>query len=279
MDINKVKESFPEIEVLKAFPASGQKFVFLINHPKHSKSILKIVKEMNERIVREIEISTDLRLQNVPSIYETGTFKTNEEEHTYFIEQYISGNSLKSEIENKKFTVKRSLNLLESLLKTAVELEKAKIVHRDIKPDNIICSESDEFFLIDFGIARMLNRESLTLTKAVVGPHTPGYGAPELFQYSKSNITIKADLFSIGVVVYEAILSKHPFITGNEVDLSEIWYRTATVVPQDFSIIGDEDKKLMGFLQTLMQKHISKRPPTAEKALEWLYIVRESVSF
>ena len=279
MDANKLKDCFPEIEILKEFPVSGQKFVFLINHPNHGEVILKIVKEMNERVLREIEIATSQQLQNIPKIYGVGSFAYDEAEYTYFIEQYIPGNSLKLEIAAKRFTVKRGLDLLESLLKTAVELEKTKIVHRDIKPDNIICCDDGSFFLIDFGIARILDKTSLTYTKAAVGPHTPGYGAPELFQYNKPNITIKADLFSIGVVVYESILGKHPFITGNEIDVNEIWYRTATVVPQDFSITGDDDRKLIGFLQTLMQKHISKRPPTAKKALEWFYIVKESVHY
>jgi len=277
MDADRVKRYFPEVDVIKVYPDSGQKAVFLIEHPKHGKVILKIIRDMNERILREIELATNQQLRNIPKIYEVATFLADTEEHSYFIEQYISGNSLRSEIDNQKFNTERSLALLESLLKTAIELEKANVVHRDIKPDNVICSDNDEFFLIDFGIARMLNKKSLTITNAAVGPHTPGYGAPELFQYSKSNITIKADLFSIGVVVYESMFGKHPFITGNEHDINEVWYRTATAVPLDINIVGDDDRKLMGFLQTLMNKHISRRPPTAQKALDWFYIVKESV--
>jgi len=60
--------------------------------------------------------------------------------------------------------------------------------------------------------------KSLTVTAVTVGPHTPGYGAPELFQYNKTKIDSRADLFSIGVVVYQAIFGKHPFITGKEAD-------------------------------------------------------------
>ena len=127
------------------------------------------------------------------------------------------------------------------------------------------------------GIARILGAPSLTMTAMAVGPHTPGYGAPELFNYSKSDIDNRADLFSIGVVVYETIFMRHPFITGEELDISEVWMRTATVIPQDFSITGDNDRKLMSFLQTLMQKHISRRPPSARKAFEWFSIIKDTV--
>ena len=171
-----------------------------------------------------------------------------------------------------------SLKLFESLLIVVEKLESLNIVHRDIKPDNIICSDDGSFHLIDFGIARNLNLPSLTYTAAVVGPHTPGYGAPELFQYDKASINSKADLFSVGVVVYQAIFGKHPFITGKEMDINEIWYQTVTVTPENYLIPGDRDSQLMGLIQTLMQKQVSKRPPSAKKALEWFYTVQKTLT-
>ncbi len=277
MDIKLIEKSFSNVKVLKAYPNSGQKYVFLIEHAQFGEVILKIIKDMNERITREIEIATNYNITNTPQIFAVDTISIEGNTYTYIIEQYISGNNLSVELKRTSFSLDRSLCLLESLLKAAVELEKAGIVHRDIKPDNIICSDDGEFYLIDFGIARILSLTSLTYTQVAVGPHTPGYGAPELFQYNKPNISIRADLFSIGIVVYESIFGQHPFITGNEQDINEIWYKTATVVPKDFSIPGDNDRQLMSFLQTLMQKHISRRPPTARKALEWFYIINERI--
>lgn len=277
MDKNVIEKYFADIIVLHTYNESGQKYVFLIEHPAYGKSILKVVKEINERFLREIAIAKQYNLSNIPMIYEFETIFIEDKEYSYIIEQYISGNSLTIEMKQAKFTLKRSLFLLESLLRIAVELENVKIVHRDIKPENIICSNENKFYLIDFGIARILDAKSLTLTENNIGPHTPGYGAPELFQYRKSDIDIRADLFSIGVVVNETIFNKHPFITGNEQSVYDIWLETATVVPQDFYIEGDKDRKLMSFLQTLMQKHISRRPPSAIKAFEWFNIIKESI--
>ena len=156
-------------------------------------------------------------------------------------------------------------------------MEQKQIVHRDIKPDNIIKASNGRWYLIDFGIARALNMESLTYTTAMVGPHTPGYGAPELFQYTKKDIDSRADIFSLGVVVFEAVTGKHPFIRGDELDLNEIWYNTVTIIPQSVEIDGDVDMQFIGLLQTFMQKHVTRRPETASKAYEWFTSVKEHI--
>lgn len=117
----------------------------------------------------------------------------------------------------------------------------------------------------------------MTYTEAKIGPHTPGYGAPELFQYTKKEIDSRADLFSLGVVVFEAITGKHPFIRGDEMDLNEIWYRTVTIMPQSVIIEGDKDMQFVGLLQTFMQKHVTRRPENAEKAYEWFKSVKSYI--
>ncbi|MDD4759179.1 MAG: protein kinase [Lascolabacillus sp.] len=232
---------------------------------------------MGPRILREIEIATNSNVPQIPKVFEVETKSIGSNAYTYIIEQYIDGNSLAVEFRKNIFSLEKSINLLESLLQTVVELEKVGVVHRDIKPDNIICARTGEFYLIDFGIARVLGSTSLTMTEMAIGPHTPGYGAPELFNYSKRDIDSRADLFSIGVVIYESIFHKHPFITGDEIDVHEILMKTSTVLPQEHHIPEDKDRNLIGFIQTLMQKHISKRPPSAERALEWFYIVKRSL--
>lgn len=173
--------------------------------------------------------------------------------------------------------LEEALGLTEQILKIIVQMEERHIVHRDIKPDNILRSKSGEWYLIDFGIARALDMNSLTLTTMQIGPHTPGYGAPELFQYTKKDIDSRADIFSLGVVVFEAVTGTHPFVRGDEVDLNEIWYNTVTIIPQSVEIDGDVDMQFIGLLQTFMQKHITRRPDTAEKALAWFDNVKKEL--
>jgi serine/threonine protein kinase len=278
MLISELIKKYPSLKVIKTYPESGQKWVHLVDVDAYGVVMLKIIKRMDERIQREIDIVNQNDIPGVPKIKDISSFQHNGVEYHYLFEEYIDGETLTDVLRRGPLNLQQSLKLFEGLLIVVAKLESLGIVHRDIKPDNIICAKDGSYRLIDFGIARNLNLASLTLTAVAVGPHTPGYGAPELFQYNKTEINSKADLFSIGVVIYQAIFGKHPFITGKEADLNEIWYRTATVTPQDYLIPGDTDSQLIGLIQTLMQKQVSKRPPSAQKALEWYYTVLGTLS-
>lgn len=278
MLIDEIKKTHPSLDVIKSYPESGQKLVYLVHTDTYETVMLKIIKKMDERIRREIDIVNNNDIPGVPKIYETSSFDYNGEKHFYILEEYIEGESLSERLARGPLSVQEAVRLMKDLLTVVARLEAIGIVHRDIKPANIICASDGSFRLIDFGIARNLNLASLTLTAAVIGPHTPGYGAPELFQYDKAKISSKADLFSVGVVVYESIFGRHPFVTGKEADYNEIWYRTATVIPKTEVIPGDTDGQLAGLVLTLMQKQVSKRPPSAAKALEWYYAVLTTLS-
>lgn len=264
-------------EIIKTFPRSGQKQVFLVKHKNYGRIILKIVENQNERVAREIQIVTENNFSNVPKVIEVNTYNIDSQKGIYLFEEYVEGTGLKDIISNGIMTLSDAMDLTEQLLLIIVEMEQKQIVHRDIKPDNIIKASNGRWYLIDFGIARALNMESLTYTTAMVGPHTPGYGAPELFQYTKKDIDSRADIFSLGVVVFEAVTGKHPFIRGDELDLNEIWYNTVTIIPQNVEIDGDVDMQFIGLLQTFMQKHVTRRPETASKAYEWFTSVKEHI--
>ena len=239
--------------------------------------MLKVVKRNNARVKREIQIVNENKFEHVPQILEVDEFDINGHAGLYIFEEYIDGESLKNYLNKGKMNLEEALILTEQLLKIIVQMEKRHIVHRDIKPDNILRSKTGDWYLIDFGIARALDMQSLTLTEVQMGPHTPGYGAPELFQYTKKDIDSRADIFSLGVVVFEAVTGTHPFIRGDEIDRNEIWYKTITIVPQSVEIEGDVDMLFIGLLQTYMQKHVTRRPETAEKALAWFNNVKKQL--
>lgn len=276
-----IEKQIEGIEIIKTLKPGGQKDVYVIESSKYGQCILKLIRASKiERVIREIEIITKYDISNVPKMYENGYIEINGNKYLYIIEEFIQGQSLFDKLEEKeKFSLKEAYNLLETLLKIEVELEENKVIHRDIKPDNILISNEGEFYLIDFGIARALEMQSLTYTEVKVGPHTPGYAAPELFQYNKGKIGTRSDLFSIGVVIYECLFGKNPFVSGKENQVEEIWYKTITVLPENIKIDGDTQQQFMGLIETLMMKQISKRPPSAQKALEWLQSIKETLVF
>lgn len=274
---NEILNNFSVRKIIRTFPESGQKQVLLVEHDQYGLVMLKVVEGNNARVKREIQIVNENKFEHVPQILEVDEFDINGHAGLYIFEEYIDGESLKNYLNKGKMNLEEALILTEQLLKIIVQMEKRHIVHRDIKPDNILRSKTGDWYLIDFGIARALDMQSLTLTEVQMGPHTPGYGAPELFQYTKKDIDSRADIFSLGVVVYEAVTGTHPFIRGDEIDRNEIWYKTITIVPQSVEIEGDVDMLFIGLLQTYMQKHVTRRPETAEKALAWFNNVKKQL--
>lgn len=271
-------ENFEVEEILKEFPKSGQKQVFLVKHKILGKVILKIVEGSDKRVEREINIVTENHFNNVPKVIEAKIFSIDDIEGVYIFEEYIDGKNLKEILEeNGKIDLNEALELTETILNVIMQMEEKEVVHRDIKPANIIKNKNGAWYLIDFGIARALNLNSLTMTEARIGPHTPGYGAPELFQYSKKDIDSRADIFSLGVVLFEAVTGEHPFINSNDMGVGEIWYNTISIVPQSVVINGDTNMQFMGLIQTFMQKHITRRPRNAIKAMEWYKNVKENL--
>lgn len=130
---------------------------------------------------------------------EVNEFDVNGQKGLYIFEEYIEGESLRNYLDNNKMGLEEALKLTEQILKIIVQMEKRHIVHRDIKPDNILRSKSGEWYLIDFGIARALDMNSLTLTAMRIGPHTPGYGAP-CFNTPKRILIVEQIFFHLGLL-------------------------------------------------------------------------------
>ncbi|MBQ9313821.1 MAG: serine/threonine protein kinase [Clostridia bacterium] len=260
---------------------AGQREVFKAVHKKYGNVVIKVVKkhDTDERVQREISINTSNNLSNVPKIYEYGFLEMENDKVLYTIEEYIDGSMLRNVLEdNKKLPLKDSIKLLETLLLLAIEFERIGIVHRDIKPDNIIMTKNNDFYLLDFGIIRVLNMKSLTRTEFAMGPNTPGYAPPEQFRNFKKDIDIRTDLFAIGVTVYECITGENPF-RKNATDPLDILYRTITVFPPEYTIEGDSDRQLISFLTVLMSKMPSRRPKDAKTAYQWFKAILPTIQY
>lgn len=124
------------------------------------------------------------------------------------------------------------------------------------------------FWLLDFGIARHLDLTSITATEEHFGPHTLGYAAPEQYRNLKPQIDSRADLFSLGVVAYEAISGVNPF-TGEATSHLDVIRRIESTVPDRLEIQEDPSGEIAAFISLLIEKYSSRRPKTAKIALEW----------
>jgi len=280
ISIEQIKSEFLSLNSIKELKTGGQKAVYKAKHSEFDDIVLKIVTHNGNdpRILREIEIIQENFFPNVPQLYESGTIELEENSYIYIYEQLVSGSDLRTVMELKeKFSLSEVLTFLHSLLETVVALETKSIVHRDIKPDNILFDNQNKYWLIDFGIARDLNDVSLTATSANFGPHSAGYAPPEQYRNFKRLIDSRADLFSIGVVAYEMLHGFNPFTQGAN-SVIDVYLKTETLIENPLAIPGDTNNELSAFIQTLMQKNHTYRPPSAAMAFTWFSEIYNNLS-
>ena len=268
------QEEFGKIELMAR---GGQKIVFDGVHNSYGETVIKLYFQLNDpRSIREIQIEKGLSLTMVPKIYETGIIEYEGTETLYIIEQKVKGTELRKVLESgRRFSLEEAVIFLEQGLEFISCIENKGIVHRDIKPENIIRADDGKIFFLDFGIARVLGADSLTRTGAMMGPHTPGYAAPEQFNNLKREIDSRADIFSLGVVTYECITGKNPFREGS-INALEVLQKTETITPVQYSIKGDTQSQFMALLGAMMGKYPSRRPRTAKQAMDWLKVAKNT---
>src|SRR6201994_2835182 len=153
------------------------------------------------RFQREAESAAGLQHPNIVSVFDRGEW-----EGTYYIAmQYIEGPTLKQLIDSG-ITVEQGVAVIRQVLQAAGYAHRQGIVHRDLKPQNVIVDPEGKAVVTDFGIARAGVSE-ITQTGSVMG--TPHYLSPE--QAQGHDVTSVSDLYSIGVILYEALTGRVPF--------------------------------------------------------------------
>jgi len=194
----------------------GQRVVFKILHPKYGNVALKIgyyTTPTNqegwefERIQREVDILRQIDSSYYPKNFE---FQKIPNDRYLILEEYIPSPPLSECLEKFQKPVD-ALNLIKDLVIGLKIIWDKKIVHRDLKPDNILITQNGRAKIIDLGIARMLDRDSITQT-IYGGPLSRLYAAPEQHRYNKKLIDWRTDQFALGIVLVQLLLKgKHPF--------------------------------------------------------------------
>lgn len=207
-----IKNKLLEIRNLKEIHQGGQKKVFIGEKDNIGEVIIKVgsynSENTLERIKREINFlnSTNSKYypRNLDFIIDTDT------KQFLIIEEYIKSINF--------FDIKSSFNNEKEIISCFIELLKGlsiiwdqRIYHRDIKPDNILFKSKNEVVIIDLGIARFLDLDSLTNTMALRGPCTPVFAAPEQLLNKKNIIDQRTDFFALGILLTIMLYDIHPF--------------------------------------------------------------------
>ncbi len=195
--------------LLRRIGSGGMADVWLAEDPHLQRRVaLKILhrrfaqdREFVERFRREAEAAAGLSHPNIVAVFDRGDI-----EGTYYIAmQLLEGRSLK-ELIDAGLTPEQSVGLIRQVLEAAGFAHRNGVVHRDLKPQNVIVDDEGKATVTDFGIARA-GASEITQAGSVMG--TPHYLSPE--QAQGQAVTAVSDLYSIGVILYEALAGRVPF--------------------------------------------------------------------
>lgn len=169
----------------------------------------------NERSRREIEAMQRCNHPNISGVGSVGTYEHAGRSFGYVTETFIEGGTLTERMASSLLGRAEVLALGGRLISALLHLKDLALVHRDIKPDNIMLRDgkAETPILVDLGIVRDLNAASLTQTHFQMGPGTPLYSSPEQLTNQKEMIGWQSDQFSLGIVLTVCHLGIHPFDT------------------------------------------------------------------
>jgi serine/threonine protein kinase len=201
-----------QYNVVATLGQGGQKIVFAVDHPQYGSCVLKIgafKSQMSlERVIREVETLRAISSQYYPKEF---AFQVVDSHRFYILEERIDGQPLSSQM-NRFSSASAATKLVIQIVNGLMLLWERRIVHRDVKPANIIITPTGNPRIIDLGIARLLDLASLTHSLAPFGPCTPNYASPEQLQNRKHEINHRADQFCVGTIYGQLLLrGSHPF--------------------------------------------------------------------
>ncbi len=162
--------------------------------------------EMVKRFTQELRYSRKVTHENIIRIYDL----INHDESYAISMEYFPSHSLADELKNKtKFTFERAFTLLDEICSGMHAAEQVGVVHRDVKPSNILINDNDIVKIVDFGLAAAASSADSRLTKTGILVGTPTYMAPE--QVRGKTIDSKTDIYSLGVIMYEMFTGQAPY--------------------------------------------------------------------
>ncbi|HJU97853.1 MAG TPA: Stk1 family PASTA domain-containing Ser/Thr kinase [Jiangellaceae bacterium] len=198
------------------------------------------------RFRREAQSAASLNHRNIAAVYDTGEDIVDGHRIPYIVMEYVEGRTLRELLrERARFTPERSIEVIVGVLDALEYSHRAGIVHRDIKPGNVMITGAGEVKVMDFGIARSLADTGVTLTQTAAVVGTAQYISPE--QARGEQADARSDLYSTGCVLYELLTGRPPFVGESLVSVAVSHVREMPTPPSalDPSITRDVDAIVM----------------------------------
>ena len=219
-----------------------------------------------ERFRREAQAAARLNHPGVVSVYDTGS----DQGIHYIVMEYVDGRTLHEVLRSEgRLQPERAAEVLAQVAEALSFAHHAGIVHRDVKPANIMIGRGGEVKVMDFGIARAVaSTATLTATATVLG--TASYLSPE--QAQGEAVDHRSDIYSLGVVAYECLVGEPPFVADTPVAVAYKHVREDPVLPT--ALVPEVGEDLQAVVMKALAKNPANRYATAEEMKEDLERVR-----
>jgi serine/threonine protein kinase/Tfp pilus assembly protein PilF len=221
-----------------------------------------------ERFGNELKMARRISQRNVCRMYDLG-----EEKGSHYITmEFVPGEDLHRLIRKVgQFSAGKTISIAKQVCEGLAEAHRLKVVHRDLKPQNIMVDEEGNVRIMDFGIARSIKAEGITGAGVMIG--TPEYMSPE--QAEVKDIDHRSDIYSLGVILYEMVTGRLPF--EGETPLA-IAMKHKSETPQDPKKLNPQlPQELSRVILKCLEKDKGKRYQSAEEILNELTAIEKGI--
>jgi TolB-like protein/Tfp pilus assembly protein PilF/predicted Ser/Thr protein kinase len=254
---NRIEMAFGDYELLEEIGRGGQGVVYRAHQISLNRTVaLKVIglgswatEAHLKRFRREAEAAASLEHPGIVPIHEVGE----REGACYFSMKFIEGGQLDEVVRRAPMSMHQAAELIAKVARTVHYAHEHGILHRDIKPGNILLDATGEPHLTDFGLARLVEAEStVTGTKEVLG--TPSYMAPEQAAGEITKVNKATDVYGLGAVLYQLLTGHPPFAGGTTYETIKLLLDTEPKQPRLLNPKVDRD------LSTICLKCLEKDP-------------------
>lgn len=229
------------------------------------------------RFLREARAVSRLNHRNIATVYDMGE---TDDGRPYIVMELVSGQTLGDVLAGPGLSVARSVEVIREVAGALEEAHSHNIIHRDVKPSNVIISDRDEVKVLDFGLAKQLDEDGTksralsehTRSDVVIG--TPLYLSPEQARGAK-NVDARSDLFALGTLLYECVTGRPAFSGASVIEIG------AQVLHFDPPPASRSNPRVPPELDRLIKRALAKKPEdrfqTAKEFAEELARVRARI--
>src|SRR5438552_3536966 len=205
------------------------------------------------RFRREAKPAASLNHQSVVAVYDTGEDDTHGSHIPYIVMEYVDGRTLRDLLrDDRRLLPERALEITDGVLRALDYSHRSGIVHRDIKPGNVMLTRSGEVKVMDFGIARAVSDAQATMTQTAQVIGTAQYLSPE--QARGERVDARSDLYSTGCLLYELLTGRPPFTGDSPVAIAYQHVREHPIPPSRI------DPEIPAWADAIVLKAMAKDP-------------------